>query len=75
MLLLGLYQKEEYIDNLFMPVATGRVMDFLDTLKWRWGRGTVSLASVPVDPERHEARGDEPELTTRMDQLWTIHWR
>lgn len=75
-LLLGLCQKGEYTDDLFaasQPVATEKVMGVLDAINGRWGRGTVRLASVPVDPDwgmRREMMSQS--FTTRIDQLWTV---
>lgn len=76
-LLLGLCQKGEYTDDLFaasQPVATEKVMGVLDAINGRWGRGTVRLASVPVDPDwgmRREMMSQS--FTTRVDQLWTVY--
>lgn len=75
-LLLGLCQQGEYTDDLFaasQPVATEKVMGVLDAINGRWGRGTVRLASVPVDPDwgmRREMMSQS--FTTRIDQLWTV---
>lgn len=47
-------------------------MGVLDAINGRWGRGTVRLASVPVDPQwgvRREMMSQS--FNTRVDQLWT----
>lgn len=76
-LLMSLCHQGEYTDDLFaesQPVASGRVMDVLDAINSRWGRGTLRLASVPQSPEwgmRREMMSQS--FTTRLDQLWTVH--
>lgn len=78
-LLLNLCQKGEYADDLFsisQPIATEKVMGVLDAINGRWGRGTMRLASVPVDPDwgmRREMMSRR--FTTRVDQLWTVYCR
>ena len=55
------------------PEASGRVMNVLDEINAKWGRGTLRTASVPVSPEwgmRIELKS--PSYTTRLDELWTI---
>ena len=76
-LLLNLCQQGEYTDDLFsvsQPVATGKLMGVLDEINGRWGRGTLRLASVPVNPDwgmRREMMSQS--FTTRVDQLWTVY--
>ncbi|WP_122434313.1 translesion error-prone DNA polymerase V subunit UmuC [Pseudomonas viridiflava] len=75
-LLLDLRQPGEFTDDLFaasQPVAAERVMDVLDQINTRWGRGTLRTCSVPTDPEwamRREMMSQS--YTTRLDQLWTV---
>lgn len=75
-LLLNLCQQGEYTDDLFsisQPQATGKVMGVLDEINGRWGRGTMRLASVPINPDwgmRREMMSQS--FTTRLDQLWTV---
>lgn len=76
-LLVSLCQKGEYTEDLFsisQPVATEKVMGVLDAIICRWGRGTLRLASVPIDPDwgmRREMMSQS--FTTRVDQLWTVY--
>ncbi len=76
-LLLDLSQRGEITGNLFaasQPVASEKLMSVLDTVNARWGRGTMRLASVPVDPSwgmRREMMSQS--FTTRMDELWTVY--
>ncbi len=52
-LLLDLSQRGEITGDLFaaaQPVASEKLMGVLDTVNARWGRGTMRLANVPVDP-------------------------
>ncbi|MGO4802240.1 translesion error-prone DNA polymerase V subunit UmuC [Pseudomonas sp. W22_MBD1_FP4] len=76
-LLVNLCQKGEYTDDLFsisQPVATEKVMGVMDAINGRWGRGTMRLASVPIDPDwgmRREMMSQS--FTTRVDQLWTVY--
>ncbi|WP_122693400.1 DUF4113 domain-containing protein, partial [Pseudomonas viridiflava] len=75
-LLLDLRQPGEFTDDLLaasQPVAAERVMDVLDQINTRWGRGTLRTCSVPTDPEwamRREMMSQS--YTTRLDQLWTV---
>lgn len=75
-LLMDLRQPNEFTGDLFapsQPEASGRVMNVLDEINAKWGRGTLRTASVPVSPEwgmRRELKS--PSYTTRLDELWTI---
>ena len=75
-LLLNLCQRGEYTEDLFatsQSVATEKVMGVLDEINSRWGRGTLRLASVPLEPEwamRRELMSQS--YTTRLDQLWQV---
>ncbi|MEQ7918245.1 translesion error-prone DNA polymerase V subunit UmuC [Xanthomonas sp. WHRI 1810A] len=76
-LLLNLCQRTEYTEDLFtvsQPEATEKVMGVLDEINARWGRGTLRVASVRINPEwgmRREMKS--PSFTTRMDELWTVY--
>jgi len=76
-LLLDLSPRGEITGDLFaasQPVASEKLMGVLDTVNARWGRGTMRLASVPVDPSwgmRREMMSQS--FTTRMDELWTVY--
>lgn len=78
-LLVNVCQKGEYTDDLFsisQPEATQKVMGVLDAINGRWGRGTMRLAGVPIDPDwgmRREMMSQS--FTTRVDQLWTVYCR
>lgn len=78
-LLLSLCQRSEYTDDLFalsQPLATDKVMSVLDAINGRWGRGTLRIGSVPIDPEwgmRREMMSQS--YTTRVDQLWKVYCR
>jgi len=72
-LLLDLSQSNEITGDLFaaaQPVASEKLMGVLDAVNGRWGRGTMRLASVPVDPSwgmRREMMSQR--FTTRVDEL------
>ncbi|UUC18171.1 translesion error-prone DNA polymerase V subunit UmuC [Pseudomonas asiatica] len=76
-LLLDLCQPSEITGDLFaaaQPVASEKLMGVLDAVNGRWGRGTMRLASVPVDPSwgmRREMMSQS--FTTRVDELWTVY--
>ncbi len=73
-MLLDLRQQGEFTDDLFaetQPAAAGKVMNVLDEINGRWGRGTLRPARVPVTPGwgmKQELKS--PSYTTRWDQLW-----
>ncbi len=55
------------------PVACDRLMQVMDNINERWGRGTMRTASVPAAPDwgmRREMMSQS--YTTRIDQLWTV---
>lgn len=76
-LLLDLSQANEITRDLFaaaQPVASEKLMGVLDAVNGRWGRGTMRLASVPVEPSwgmRREMMSQS--FTTRVDELWTVY--
>lgn len=78
-LLLDLRQPGEYTGDLFattQPKKSQDLMDTLDSINARWGRGTVRTAAAPTDPEwgmRREFMSQS--YTTRIDQLWTVSAR
>ncbi|PYC25298.1 DNA polymerase V subunit UmuC [Pseudomonas jessenii] len=75
-LLLNLCQPGEYTDDLFavsQPADATKVMNVLDQINQRWGRGTLRTASVPANPAwamRREMMSQS--YTTRLDQLWRV---
>lgn len=76
-LLLDLCRPGEYTDDLFavsQPADASRVMNVLDQINQRWGRGTLRSASVPANPTwgmRREMMSQS--YTTRIDQLWRVN--
>ncbi|CRN00037.1 DNA polymerase IV [Pseudomonas sp. 34 E 7] len=75
-MLLNLCQQGEYTDDLFatsQPAEATRVMNVLDQINARWGRGALRPASVPTDPEWGMRRGMlSQSFTTKLDQLWSV---
>ncbi|MDC7825252.1 translesion error-prone DNA polymerase V subunit UmuC [Pseudomonas sp. BLCC-B13] len=75
-LLLDLYQRGEFTDDLFAatpPAAAEKVMAVLDAVNAKWGRGTLRPGIVPVAPEWGMKRGMlSQSYTTRLDQLWQV---
>ncbi|TXI06236.1 MAG: Y-family DNA polymerase [Rhizobium sp.] len=75
-LLMELRQPGEFSEDLFalkQPVACGRLMQVMDDINDRWGRGTMRVARVPVAPDwgmRREMMSQS--YTTRIDQLWAV---
>lgn len=75
-LLLDLRQRGEFTDDMFavtQPVAAEKVMQVLDSINAKWGKGTVRPGGVPAAPDwamRRELMS--PSYTTRIDQLWMI---
>ena len=75
-MLLNLCQRGEYTDDLFAASQSGastKLMDVLDEINKRWGRGTLRSASVPSNPDwgmRREMMSKS--YTTRLDQLWKV---
>lgn len=78
-LLMDLCQRNEHTLDLFalqQSAAADRVMNVLDTINSRWGRGTIRPGAVPAAPEwgmRRELKS--PSYTTRLDELWSIPCR
>ncbi len=75
-LLLDLCQRGEFTADLFadvQPAASERVMEVLDQINAKWGRGMLRPGRVPTAPEwgmRREMMS--PGYTTRLDQLWQV---
>jgi len=75
-LLLGLCQRGEFTDDLFasaQPASAERLMQVLDAVNGRWGRGTLRPAAVPTNPDwgmRREMMSQS--YTTQIEQLWTV---
>jgi len=78
-LLLELRQPGEYTDDLFthsQPAVADKVMEVLDEINGRWGRGVLRLASVPSAPGWAMRRDlMSQSYTTKLDQLWTVKAR
>uniref|UniRef100_UPI001300B4C2 DUF4113 domain-containing protein n=1 Tax=Pseudomonas huaxiensis TaxID=2213017 RepID=UPI001300B4C2 len=78
-LLMDLCQRGQFTDDLFaasQPVQAERVMQVLDRINGRWGRGALRPAGVPAAPDwgmRREIKSCS--YTTRLDQLWTVYAR
>ena len=78
-LLLDLRQPGEFTDDLFaqtQPEKCEQLMQVLDMINARWGRGTLRSATVPLEPDwgmRRELMSQS--YTTRIDQLWTVNAR
>lgn len=76
--LLDLRKSNEFTDDLFsevQPLATSKVMEVLDDINQRWGKGTLRPASVPTDPEwamKSEMRSQR--YTTQISELWTVKY-
>lgn len=75
-LLMDLRQPGEFTDDLFahsQPVEAAKVMNVLDEINGRWGRGTLRAASVPSAPGWAMRRDlMSQSFTTKMCELWTI---
>ncbi|HEK1009254.1 TPA: Y-family DNA polymerase [Pseudomonas putida] len=75
-LLMDLRQPGEFSEDLFalkQSVACDRLMQVMDDINERWGRGTMRAGSVPASPDwgmRREMMSQS--YTTRIDQLWTV---
>lgn len=75
-LLMDLRQPGEFSEDLFaarQPVSCDRLMQVVDDINGRWGRGTMRVASVPLAPDWGMRRDMMSQsYTTRLDQLWTV---
>jgi DNA polymerase V len=73
---MDLRQPGEFTDDLFaesQPAAAGVLMEVMDHINGRWGRGTVRAASVPADPGwamRRELMSQS--FTTQIGHLWIV---
>lgn len=78
-LLLGLCQRNECTGDLFAPMQptdSSQVMDVLDQINSKWGRGTIRPGRVQLVPDwgmRREMMSQS--YTTRLDQLWRVSAR
>lgn len=76
-LLMDLRQRGEFTDDMFaatQPATSEKVMQVMDTINAKWGKGTVRPGGVPASPAwgmRRELMS--PSYTTRLDQLWTVY--
>jgi DNA polymerase V len=75
-LLMDLRHPGEFTDDMFarsQPMTAGRVMQVLDEINGRWGRGTLRAASVPTEPYWAMRQNlMSQSYTTRMDRLWIV---
>lgn len=75
-MLLDLRQQGEFTDDLFaelQPLAAEKVMNVLDQINNRWGRGTLRPARVPVTPGWGMKRAlKSPSYTTKWAELWRV---
>lgn len=56
--------------------ASQQLMQTLDTINQRWGRGTLRTARVPQHaPWAMRQRFKSPSYTTQWEQLWRVHCR
>lgn len=56
------------------PAEASRVMNVLDEINGRWGKGTLRAASVPVSPDWEMRRKlMSKSYTTQLDQLWRVY--
>ncbi len=73
-MLLELCRRNEYTPDLFAPAQqpeVDRVMNVLDQINARWGRGTIGSGRIPATPGWSMRREMlSPGYTTRLDQLW-----
>lgn len=75
-LLMDLRQRGEFTDDLFaatQPAKSEKVMQVLDTINAKWGRGTLRPGGVPAMPDwgmRREMMSQS--YTTKLDQLWVV---
>lgn len=75
-MLMDLRQPGEFTDDLFtqsQPQAAEKVMNVLDEINQRWGRGTLRTGGVPATPDwgmRREMMSQS--FTTKLDQLWVV---
>lgn len=78
-LLLNICQSGEYTPDLFaseQPATSQRLMEVMDQINAKWGRGTMRPARIPASPEWAMNRDFlSPSYTTRLDQLWKVQCR
>jgi len=78
-LLMDLRQPGEFTDDRFahsQPAIADKVMNVLDEINGRWGKGVLRVASVPAAPGwamRRELMSQS--YTTKVNQLWTVKAR
>ncbi|MBZ9783377.1 Y-family DNA polymerase [Pseudomonas sp. REP124] len=75
-LLMDLRQPGEFTEDLFASKQSTecvRLMQVMDNINGRWGRGTLRAASVPASPDwgmRREMMSRS--YTTKLDELWMV---
>ncbi|WP_420029643.1 MULTISPECIES: DUF4113 domain-containing protein [Pseudomonas putida group] len=56
------------------PVTSEKLLGVMDAVNGRWGRGTMGLVSVPVDPAWGMRRKMMSQsFTARVCELWTVY--
>lgn len=76
--LLDLRQPGGVYERLVRGVATSgcrNVMEVLNEITQRWGRGTLRVGSVPANPDwgmRREMMSSS--FTTNLMYLWAVEW-
>lgn len=76
-LLMDLRQRGEFTDDMFattQPATAEKVMQVMDSINAKWGKGTLRPGGVPASPDWGMRRElVSPSYTTRLDQLWKVH--
>lgn len=75
-LLLDLCQRNQYTPDLFapsQPASSERLMQTMDRINQRWGKGCIRPARVPATASWHMQRQLlSPAYSTRIDQLMVV---
>lgn len=74
--LMDLRQKGQFTDDLFaptQPATSEKVMQVMDRINNKWGRGTLRPGAVPATPDWGMKREMLSQCyTTRINELWTV---
>ncbi|MBV4481790.1 DUF4113 domain-containing protein [Pseudomonas sp. SWRI124] len=71
---MSIFQHPErwLVPNIW-SAASQKVMQVMDQINVKWGRGTMRPACAPVAPDWGMKREMlSPSYTTRIDQLWKV---
>ncbi|MFV3326641.1 translesion error-prone DNA polymerase V subunit UmuC [Pseudomonas sp. NY15372] len=75
-LLMDLRQPGEFSEDLFAPKQSAncdRLMQIMDIINGRWGRGTLRVARAPDAPDWGMQRAFMSQsFTTKVQELWTV---